>query len=428
MGMENPTKNRSSNDVGRQQMMIEQSLNNPYSEEVREALAEMHCYNFIITDPCLPDHPIVYASDGFLKMTDYSSEEVVGRNARFLQGPRTERRTVLEIREAIRQESSCQVCILNHRKNGEAFWCYLHIAPVFSKRDGRLIHFIGVQIPISKIHQDSMSRSLIAPSMVTCPTCRDGDIVSSCHTSNGVINSVINFGSCRRQLLANVSVELARTGLYSPVTDNGSDTEHETCKPKDTHKRRATDAVNSILSELAKFSQLKETFVSEKNCINTTVRIVPIPSSLVLALSNIQQSFVLTDPLLPDMPIVYASNMFLQLTGYSKEEIIGHNCRFLQGFERDRSSTLQVKKSIEAEKCCTLRILNYRKDGSPFWNLLHIAPIRDSSGKIAFHAGVQMELPDTTDEECSENLTTSPHIKQLSAIGAIRIAVRSFAR
>ncbi|KAJ0038399.1 hypothetical protein Pint_23153 [Pistacia integerrima] len=89
-----------------------------------------------------------------------------------------------------------------------------------------------------------------------------------------------------------------------------------------------------------------------------------------------------TDPHLPDMPIVYASDAFLKLTGYDRHEVLGHNCDFLNGSDTDTATLYQIKESIRAEQACTVRILNYRKDKSSFWCLLHMSPVRNASGKV----------------------------------------------
>lgn len=88
--------------------LADKSLGGCYNEKVADIL-QSHSYNFVLSDPHLPDNPIVYASQGFLSMTGYSREEIIGRNCRFLQGPDTDRRTVLMIREACREERAVQV-------------------------------------------------------------------------------------------------------------------------------------------------------------------------------------------------------------------------------------------------------------------------------------------------------------------------------
>ncbi len=80
------------------------------------------------------------------------------------------------------------------------------------------------------------------------------------------------------------------------------------------------------------------------------------------------QHFVITDPLLKDNPIVYASQGFLQLSGYSLEEVLGRNCRFMQGVDTDRKKVAELHKAITEGVDCSVCLLNYKKDGSTFWN------------------------------------------------------------
>ena len=100
------------------------------------------------------------------------------------------------------------------------------------------------------------------------------------------------------------------------------------------------------------------------------------------ALSNLQQTFVVSDATRPDCPIIYASAGFYTMTGYSPKEVIGRNCRFLQGPDTDANEVAKIRDAVKAGRSFCGRLLNYRKDGSPFWNLLTVTPIRDDSGKV----------------------------------------------
>lgn len=135
-----------------------ESLSRAYNEKIGHALGQ-HEYNFVLSDPRLPDHPIVFVSEGFLRMSGYEREEVLGRNCRFLQGADTDRGTVVEIRDAIREERACQVRILNYTKRGDAFWNLFHMVPIFAS-DGRVMHYVGVQTPIAP---DLASQALPVP-------------------------------------------------------------------------------------------------------------------------------------------------------------------------------------------------------------------------------------------------------------------------
>lgn len=102
----------------------------------------------VIADARLPDQPIVYCNPAFEKLTGYSQAEILGRNCRFLQGSDTDPAAVNVIRQALRQQQSCQVVLKNYRKDGTSFWNQLAISPV-SDRSGQVTHFIGVQSDIS---------------------------------------------------------------------------------------------------------------------------------------------------------------------------------------------------------------------------------------------------------------------------------------
>lgn len=111
--------------------------------------------------------------------------------------------------------------------------------------------------------------------------------------------------------------------------------------------------------------------------------------SLVKALQTAQQNFVISDPSIPDNPIVYASQGFLSLTGYTLEEVLGRNCRFLQGPDTDPRTVDKIRHGIEKGDDTTVVLLNYRKDGTTFWNQFFIAALRDGEGNIVNYLGVQ---------------------------------------
>uniref|UniRef100_A0ACD5UAB8 Uncharacterized protein n=2 Tax=Avena sativa TaxID=4498 RepID=A0ACD5UAB8_AVESA len=115
------------------------------------------------------------------------------------------------------------------------------------------------------------------------------------------------------------------------------------------------------------------------------------------ALSNLQQTFVVSDATRPDIPIIYASAGFYTMTGYSAKEIIGRNCRFLQGPETDQNEVNKIRDAVKAGKSFCGRLLNYRKDGTPFWNLLTVTPIRDDNGKVIKFIGMQVEVSKYTE-------------------------------
>lgn len=104
--------------------------------------------------------------------------------------------------------------------------------------------------------------------------------------------------------------------------------------------------------------------------------------SLVRALQIAQQNFIITDPAVPDNPIVFASHGFLALTGYSLDQVMGRNCRFLQGPDTDPRAVKRIREGIDRGEDTGEVILNYRVDGTTFWNNFFVAALRDEDSNI----------------------------------------------
>lgn len=132
--------------------------------------------------------------------------------------------------------------------------------------------------------------------------------------------------------------------------------------------------------------------------------------SLVKALQTAQQNFVITDPSLPDNPIVFASQGFLTLTGYTLDQVLGRNCRFLQGPETDPRAVQKIRKAIAEGYDTSVCLLNYRIDGTTFWNQFFVAPLRDSEGNVVNYVGVQCKVSDDFARAIaqSEGVATQP--------------------
>jgi PAS domain S-box-containing protein len=101
------------------------------------------------------------------------------------------------------------------------------------------------------------------------------------------------------------------------------------------------------------------------------------------------RSALITDPRRPDDPIVYCTQSFLTLTGYTEAEVLGHNCRFLQGPDTDRNTVAAIRDALHALTPITVDILNYRKDGTPFWNRLRLRPSFGAEGQLENFVGLQ---------------------------------------
>lgn len=117
-----------------------------------------------------------------------------------------------------------------------------------------------------------------------------------------------------------------------------------------------------------------------------------IPKVLSAILDECVNGVTLADPDLPDSPIIYANKAFERLTGYSQEEIIGHNCRFLQGEDRDQPERYQIVEAMKKQQPIEVTLRNYRKDGKLFYNHLKIIPLTDRKSRVLYFLGVQYDI------------------------------------
>jgi PAS domain S-box-containing protein len=110
------------------------------------------------------------------------------------------------------------------------------------------------------------------------------------------------------------------------------------------------------------------------------------------AMDSAPIGILLTDPHREDNPIVYCNDGFAKLTGYRRHEILGRNCRFLQGDRTDPDTVTELRKAIDAEQPVSEDVLNYRADGKPFWNRLDNAPVYDQSEELLRYVGFQRDI------------------------------------
>lgn len=130
------------------------------------------------------------------------------------------------------------------------------------------------------------------------------------------------------------------------------------------------------------------------------------------ALEAVSQGIVITDAGLPDNPIIYVNQGFERVTGYSREEAVGRNCRFLQGPSTDQAVVAEIRKAIAGESTSYAELLNYRKDGSTFWNALAISPVANAAGRVTHYLGL---IVDVTERRRLEEQYR--HAQKMEAVG-----------
>jgi PAS domain S-box-containing protein len=110
------------------------------------------------------------------------------------------------------------------------------------------------------------------------------------------------------------------------------------------------------------------------------------------ALDEAAEGITIADATQPDRPLIYVNKGFEQLTGYSANDVLGRNCRFLQGEDTDPVTVATIRNAVEAGRECVVEILNYHKNGQPFWNRLSITPVKNESGVVTHFIGIQSDV------------------------------------
>nr|AML79273.1 putative LOV domain-containing protein [Maianthemum canadense] len=406
---------------GESSYAVEPSVPTPrVSQELKVALSTLQ-QTFVVSDATRPDCPIMYASAGFFSMTGYSAKEVIGRNCRFLQGPDTDKTELAKIREAVRTGKSYCGRLLNYKKNGMPFWNLLTVTPI---RDdsGKVIKFIGMQVevskyteglndkalrpnalPVSLIRYDARQKEKALSSMTevvqtvkhprTRPQDEDHDIAEK-------LEEQVKF-PVESPLLNSADPKYFKSpGRLTPLIDIKRNSSRMSSRKSGRSSlmgfrgRKQSSAENNEVAvepEILMTKDVERTESWEHNERETDIR---QGIDLATTLERIEKNFVITDPRLPDNPIIYASDSFLELTEYSREEILGRNCRFLQGPDTDQGTVEKIRVAIKEQREITVQLINYTKSGKKFWNLFHLQPMRDQKGELQYFIGVQLDGSD----------------------------------
>ncbi|CAI48418.1 receiver/sensor/bat box HTH-10 family transcription regulator Bat (homolog to bacterioopsin activator) [Natronomonas pharaonis DSM 2160] len=128
----------------------------------------------------------------------------------------------------------------------------------------------------------------------------------------------------------------------------------------------------------------------------------PMAADLQLSKRTLDEApvgVVVADPHEEDEPLVYINEAFERLTGYERHEVLGRNCRFLQGEDTNPEAVATIRQAVDDRRPVSVELLNYRKDGEPFWNQLNIAPIRDDDGRVTHLVGFQTDITERKEVE-----------------------------
>ena len=145
----------------------------------------------------------------------------------------------------------------------------------------------------------------------------------------------------------------------------------------------------------------------------------------VAALERTRQPMVVTDPHLHDNPIVFVNPAFLALTGYGADEVLGRNCRFLQGPDTDPASVASIRDAVAGRRDVKVQLLNYRKDGGTFWNELYLSPVFSEAGELVNFFGSQVDVTHSRQGEVARERLADTERRLAEAQRQLRITLNA---
>jgi PAS domain S-box-containing protein len=218
----------------------------------------------------------------------------------------------------------------------------------------------------------------------------------------------------RNRILAR-RTRLRKKFFFESLQKDVADLQHENAtlksivrsrlKPEDAHAILSTCNANEKLPSIIHDGDMSDGGGLDGN--NAVKQLDKEDFNLIQSIQNSQQCFIITDPSLHDNPIVYASDDFFELTGYSQEEVLGRNCRFLQGTKTSPEKVAAIRKAVSVGEDCNVTLINYTSKGEPFWNSLFIAALRDAENNIVNFIGVIVKVsgPMSGDPEYGKSLS-----------------------
>ncbi|EOD17657.1 PAS domain protein, partial [Emiliania huxleyi CCMP1516] len=315
-----------------------------------------------ISDPRVAGHPLIYVNQAFCRTVGYSRSEVLGRNCRFLQGPETEVGAVAAIVGAIRSGADCSVRITNYKRSGETFLNLLCLRAV-TDAEGAARFYIGVMQEI-RAGQRDLELLLAVRELSAQPA--DAQAAQARELADAFMPGFEGASPAELvdqllQAAGETAEAFAREWIPSFL-----------CSP-------SSDAVVRRLPV-----GCERPFGSASHLLWDQYRVEPAASgwlySIVSAVDESPECVTISDPRVAGHPLIYVNQAFCRTVGYSRSEVLGRNCRFLQGPETEVGAVAAIVGAIRSGADCSVRITNYKRSGETFLNLLCLRAVTDAEG------------------------------------------------
>jgi len=421
--------------------------------EMLEQATDKLPFAVVMVDMQEPGTRIVLANDAFERLTGYEKEFAIGRNCRFLQGELTEQEDLTSLVWAIRHAKPAQVELTNYKEDGTSFRNHLSIRPIHDSNGMYrfCIAMLADVAQLSAVQRERKERAARllparfeasslplkepptkAPDLADVPNLSKlywlHDLEASMRTLLDDPDALDTF----KDYLAADEDGLEKLGFVVAVRDVQS-------QPFEVQEDRAHELASSHLDpgawEGSEIERLLEQLADASDEAIRTIAMRHMPSfvqssasdaivdrlelgcerpfgsslhllwdayvvppecagwlyAVVSAAESLPECFTISDCRIPGNPLIYVNDAFCKTVGYSKSEILGRNCRFLQGPETELEAIVEIVSAIRRGQDCSVTLTNYKRSGGKFLNRLKMRAVVDSDEVARFFLGVQYD-------------------------------------
>ncbi len=364
---------------------------------------------------------IEYVNNRFTQLTGYSADELIGRTPSMLHSEHTPGTQHQRLWETIRKGEEWRGEIEDRRKDGSLYWAQETITPLRDKR-GVVTHYLAIQQDITAQKRD---KEALAESEQRFRQVAEmaGEWLweqdsRGCYTySSGAVTDMIGLkpeeiiGRCYIDLLTEPAPEqrklVATRERARPFHRVVNHYRH-----RDGHTVYTESTGAPIFDEdgaLVKWRGVDHDITSHK-LYEDALRVRD------RAIESVHIGIVISDADKPGHPNIYVNPALCEMTGYTREELLGHSMKILQGPETDPAAVEEIRQALARGESCEVTLKNYRKNGQPFWNELLISPVVVENGRITHYIGIQTDVTERRRaEESRHELEIARHI-QLSLL------------
>lgn len=385
----------------------------------------------MITD--LEGH-IEYVNRHFSNLTGYTAAEVIGRNPRLLQSARTQERLYHDIWQSLHAGIEWSGEIQNRKKDGELYWALETITPIRDLR-GQVTRYLAIQQDITQVKRDrdalqeSEERFRGVAEMVG-EWLWEQDTTGHYTYSSTAVESILGYPPKdiigQHYLHLMTSENRARwleslppgTHIDRPFRRLVNHYLH-----RDGHEVYTESTGAPLFDEQGKVTKWRgmDLDITVQKHFEDALRLrdrAIEAANVGIAIAEVREG--------TDYPNIYVNPALCRMTGYSQQELIGHNLRLLQGSETDKIAREKIRYALKQGISCEVTLKNYRKDGSVFWNELLLSPVHDEEGELTHYIGIQTDVSERRQAEEERHALEIAKQIQLSLLPKTALKLRGF--